>query len=277
MANSEKTEIGLGAAKTIVCLVTLFTAMPAFARSASPSGCGPNRVLCGGKVTIDQRLTVAPPLIAAKGARTKDLIGAYLIRGADYLTRNDIDNAIANFSELIRIDPQSGGAFANRGEACRRKGVSVSPSPISTHAIALRPRGSIRLVQPRDYLQRQGRSGSRHRRLQSGDPAQFARCLVLQQSRQFLQRQKAILAARWPITIRRSRSTRTSRSPISTAAPTGENMGHDTPAFADLNNSIRLDPNYAAAYSNRARLFRDARQNRTRARRLRPVVAARSR
>ena len=35
-------------------------------------------------------------------------------------------------------------------------------------------------------------------------------------------------------------------------------MGHDTPAFSDLNNSIRLDPNYAGAYGNRARLFRDA-------------------
>ena len=117
ISSSEKTEIGFAAAKAIVCLVTLFTAMPAFARSASPLAAARTACFVGSKVTIDQQIGGCTAVIAAKGARTKDRAGAYLIRGADYLTRNDLDNAIADFSELIRIDPGSGGAFANRGEA----------------------------------------------------------------------------------------------------------------------------------------------------------------
>src|SRR3954453_7954228 len=122
ISSSEKTEIGFGAAKAIVCLVTLFTAMPAFARSASPLAAARTACFVGSKVTIDQQIAGCTAVIAAKGARTKDRAGAYLIRGADYLNRNEIDLAIADFVELIRIDPKSSAAFINRGEAYRRKG-----------------------------------------------------------------------------------------------------------------------------------------------------------
>src|SRR5689334_12238230 len=122
MTRLKRIEIGLGAAKAAVCLMTLLTAMPALARSSSPTVTA--RTAClGGKITGDQRIAGCTKLIAAKGTRTKDLAGAYLNRGADFLNKNDIDSAIANFSELIRIDPKFRGVFTNRGEAYRRKGL----------------------------------------------------------------------------------------------------------------------------------------------------------
>ena len=153
--------------------------MPAFARTSSPAVTA--RTAClGGKITGDQRIDGCTALIAAKGTRRKDLIGAYLNRGADYLSKNNNDAAIANFSELIRLDPKYFGAYTNRGEAYRRKGLLDQAIADLNRAIALNRKEFIRVVQPRDHLQRQGRSRSRHRRLQPGDPAQFARCLVLQ-------------------------------------------------------------------------------------------------
>ena len=87
--------------------------------------------------------TVAPPLIAAKGTRRKDLIGAYLNRGSDYLSKNNNDVAIANFSELIRLDPKSFGAYTNRGEAYRRKGLLDLAIADLDRAIALNRKNSF--------------------------------------------------------------------------------------------------------------------------------------
>src|SRR4051794_23364060 len=106
MTNLKKTEIGSGTVRTIVCLVTLLTAMPAVARTSSPSAATRTSCFVGKTVNTDKQIAGCTAVIAANGASTRDRAGAYLIRGADYLTRNDIDNAIADFNELIRIDPR---------------------------------------------------------------------------------------------------------------------------------------------------------------------------
>src|SRR5882757_10922296 len=82
MARLKRIEIGLGAAKTVVCLVTLLTAIPAFARTSSPSAAARTSCFVGSKVTADQQIAGCTAVIAATGARTKDRAGAYLIRGA---------------------------------------------------------------------------------------------------------------------------------------------------------------------------------------------------
>src|SRR4249920_1905390 len=103
IASSEKPGIGLAAAKAIVGLVALLTAMPAFARTSSPSAAVRASCFVGKKVTVDQQIAGCTAVIEAEGARTRDRAGAYLIRGADYLTKNEMDRAIADFSELIKI------------------------------------------------------------------------------------------------------------------------------------------------------------------------------
>ena len=87
MASFNRTEIGFGAAKAMLCLATLLTAMPAFARTSSPVAAARTACLSGGKVTADQRIAGCTAVIAAKGAKAKDLAGAYLNRGADYLSQ----------------------------------------------------------------------------------------------------------------------------------------------------------------------------------------------
>jgi tetratricopeptide (TPR) repeat protein len=122
MARLKRIEIGLGAAKAIVGLITLLTVIPAYAQSSQPSATVRASCFVGKNVTVDEQIAGCTAVIAAESARTKDRAGAYLIRGADYLTRNEMDRAIADFSELIRIDSKSSAAFINRGEAYRRKG-----------------------------------------------------------------------------------------------------------------------------------------------------------
>ena len=149
--------------------------------------------------------------------------------------------AIADFSELIRIDPKSGGAFANRGEAWRRKGELDLAIADLDRAIALRPRGSIAWFNRGITYSDKRRSGSRDRRLQPGDQAQFARCLVLQQPRQLLQRQRRLRQR-----PRRLQSGDRAQTEIRTRLFQPRHQlaktGHDTPAFADLNTSIRARP-----------------------------------
>ena len=105
-----------------MCLATVLAAVPAFARSSAPPAAVRTSCFVGKKTTIDQQIAACSTIIATEGASTRDRAGAYLIRGADYLTRNAIDQAIADFNELIKIDPGSSAAFVNRGEAWRRKG-----------------------------------------------------------------------------------------------------------------------------------------------------------
>src|SRR6266404_1262907 len=142
MTSIPATEICLGAAKAMLCVATLLTAMPAFARTSSPLAAVRTSCFVGSKVTADQQIAGCTAVIAAKGARIKDRANAYQIRGADYLNKDQIEQAIADFSELIRIAPKRSGAFTNRGEAYRRKGEFDRAIADLDRAIALNRRQS---------------------------------------------------------------------------------------------------------------------------------------
>ena len=271
MADSNGNKTGLWAAKATLCLVTLLMAMPAEARTPSPLAEARTQCLRGGKLTADQRIDGCSALITAKGTRKKDLAGAYLTRGADYLGKNDIDRAIADFNELIRLDPKFYGAFTNRGEAWRRKGEVISAIADLDRAVALNPRDSIAWfnrgithsdkgepekaisdynqairLKPRDAWYYNNRGNS------YGDINDFEHALA-DYNKAIMLDPKFALAY-----FNRGTAYR--------------NRGFDTPALDDLNSSLRLDPSYGAAYGNPA--VPGQRQDRSCARRLRPLAAA---
>ena len=59
MAKLKRIEIGLGAAKTVVCLVTLLTAAPAFARTSSTSSVRPEPPALAARSPATNASTVA--------------------------------------------------------------------------------------------------------------------------------------------------------------------------------------------------------------------------
>ena len=256
MASFKRTEIGFRAAKTMLCLVTLLTAMPALAKPSSPVTQARASCFSGGKATPDQIIAGCTAVIAAKGTKPKDLAGAYLNRGANYLAKNDSDRAIADFSELIRLKPKLAGAYTNRGEAWRRKGEVNRAIADLDRAIALDPKGSFawfnRGITYSDKGEPEKAIADYNQaiRLNSIDPWYFNNRAnsygdINEFSRAMNDYDHAIrLDPKFALAyFNRGTAFR--------------NHGNEARALADLNISIRLDPNYAAAYGNRARLFRD--------------------
>jgi tetratricopeptide (TPR) repeat protein len=84
------------------------------------------------------------PSVSAALERKSDIppnsVQAYLSRGVEYGEKNNIDGAIAEFSEAIRLDPKHTLAFYNRGKAYLLKKDYDRAIADYTEAIRLDPR-----------------------------------------------------------------------------------------------------------------------------------------
>ena len=63
----------------------------------------------------------------------------YYSRGDMYLRKGDLDNAIADYTEAVRIDPDFAEAYLNRGLAYEKKGSVDSAIADYTEALRLDP------------------------------------------------------------------------------------------------------------------------------------------
>ena len=64
---------------------------------------------------------------------------AYYLRGVAYRNKGDLDRAIADYSEAIRLDPKLAAAYNNRGNAYKDKGDSDHAIADFSEAIRLAP------------------------------------------------------------------------------------------------------------------------------------------
>ncbi len=71
-------------------------------------------------------------MIGAGALRGHELAVAHRNRGAGHYTRHEDDEAIADFTRAIMLDPNYASAYRGRGRALGREGNSAAPSPIST-------------------------------------------------------------------------------------------------------------------------------------------------
>lgn len=67
------------------------------------------------QVPDDQRIAACSALINSGQYRGKDLSWIYSNRGVSYERMRQVDNAIADYSEAIRLDPDYPSAYYNRG------------------------------------------------------------------------------------------------------------------------------------------------------------------
>jgi tetratricopeptide (TPR) repeat protein len=76
----------------------------------------------GANSAPDQRVTACSSVIDAKTETGRRLAAAYCIRGEGLTEKRDLDRALADLNEAIRIDPDYACAYSNRGRVYAAKG-----------------------------------------------------------------------------------------------------------------------------------------------------------
>jgi tetratricopeptide (TPR) repeat protein len=190
---------------------------------------------------------------------------AYNHRGSSYHFKADYDRAIADFSEAIRIDPKSAFAYGRPRRQLQQQGRIRPGHRRFERRDPARPELGVRLHQPRLQLQQQGRMRPGHRRFERRDPARSELSGRVQQSGASATTRSATTTAEYPTSTRPSALTQSPRMPTTIVAPPGAPRVTTTAPIADINEALRLDATYTAAYANRGLAY-EAKGDRERAR-----------
>src|SRR5262245_39527128 len=108
----------MGAMRISTALVVpLLGAVLAFAPPASAQGSQSFDICVGLPTPPDQRVTACTAVIDGKTETGDKLAAAYCNRGHGYTEKRDLDRAIADLDEALRLKPAYACALTNRGRA----------------------------------------------------------------------------------------------------------------------------------------------------------------
>lgn len=126
------------------CLPVLAIVLVGVSCSARPAAAQPSPQwqLCTdkGQVEPDRRIAACTAVIESGRETKHDQAVAFTTRGTAYYRKRDLDRAIADYSEAIRLDPNYALPFANRGRMYVAKGDRARGIPDFTEAIRLDPK-----------------------------------------------------------------------------------------------------------------------------------------
>ncbi|MBC9883152.1 tetratricopeptide repeat protein [Bradyrhizobium sp. INPA01-394B] len=197
---------------TLLCVVQLASLFPAQAD---------DRSTCAQRGS-EGRIAACSNLIAQSGGRDA---WAFDNRGAEYGDRGDLDRAIADFTEAIRLDPKLDNVYRHRGLALVRKNEYGRAIPDQTEALRQNPADV-------DAYNERGMSyaatGNADRALRD-----FNEAVRINPRFKFAYNNRGLLY---------------------------HTRGDDDRAIADYSEAIRLDPGYAVAYLNRGDIHRQRSQ-----------------
>ena len=111
--------------KNILILLAALLMAGCAGNTGAKSAAGPDRAIesaldhltRGKDLYVEEKNEQAIEEFSRAIALDKELIEAYLFRGAAYGNIGDFDRAIADFSEAIRLDPNDASAYHSRGVA----------------------------------------------------------------------------------------------------------------------------------------------------------------
>src|ERR1700730_17605619 len=89
--------------------------------SATPAAAG-DRSDCRKPGGGDETIAACSRMIASNALKGAELASAFSNRGVAYKRKGDLDRAIADYDEAIKINPKNGIAFINRGLGYLKKG-----------------------------------------------------------------------------------------------------------------------------------------------------------
>ena len=92
---------------------------------------------------LDRSITGCTNLASDRSLDAHDRAIAYLDRGLAYYAKNDLDHAIDDWSEAIKLDPSYLHAYNNRGKAYRAKGDYAQAIADYSQAIKLDPQHAV--------------------------------------------------------------------------------------------------------------------------------------
>ena len=170
-----------------------------------------------------------PPGRADRGLHRRDRGGQrqaapcwrsmYARRGDAYREKGDLDNAIKDFGEAIKLDAQERRRLSTAAAcATAPRASSTTPSPTSSRRSSSIRRNADGLQQPQPRLLREARLRPRHPGSDAGDQAQSALHAGDLQSRHGLSRQGRARPRGAGLRSGAQDQRRTTRSPITTAA-----------------------------------------------------------
>jgi tetratricopeptide (TPR) repeat protein len=88
----------------------------------------------------DDAIAACTQIIRGGNETPGNLSVAYSNRGHNFLRKDDLESALQDFNEAIRIDPKNAQAWTNRGEAYQRKKDYQKAISDHTEAIRLDPK-----------------------------------------------------------------------------------------------------------------------------------------
>ena len=176
---------------------------------------------------------------------------AFLGRGIAFSDKGDNDRAIADFSEAIRLDPKFARAYTNRGIVFRDKGDLDRAIADYSEAIRLDPEDAMAFTSRGIAYHAKGdndRAIADFNEAIRLDPKDAMR---LPRPRLSPIATRATTIAPSPTSTRRSGSIPNTPRPTSIEAVAYRDKGDNDRAIADYNEAIRLDPERATAFLNR--------------------------
>jgi tetratricopeptide (TPR) repeat protein len=93
-------------------------------------------------VSPEQKLASCTAVIAAGLERPQNLAITFNNRGNAYLNKRDLDRAIADFDEAIRLDPKYDRTYGNRAAAYRAQGKTAEAAADEKTAQSLKETAS---------------------------------------------------------------------------------------------------------------------------------------
>ena len=199
-----------------VCLAVGIILLAASARAAPAD----DQQTCA-KASGEVAIAACTRAIASGRFKGRELIGIYNNRGFEYRYKGDLDRAIADYSEAIRLDPKYALTYSHRGFAWRKKGDFDRAIADYSEAVRLDPKYA-RAYDNRGDVHRD--KGDLHRAI-----ADYSEAIRLDPKYAVAYHDRCIA---W------------------------RNKGDLDRAIADYSEAIRLDPKSALAYNNRGLAWR---------------------
>src|ERR1044072_4575096 len=99
-----------------LCLALLSVAPP-------PAAAQENAAICKDEAsTADAAIAACSKIISVSRTKTNDLASTYYNRAIAYRQKNDLDNALSDYNDAVKINPKHARAFNNRGTIYKEKG-----------------------------------------------------------------------------------------------------------------------------------------------------------